>query len=310
MRQTGSPSSDKTLSQSTEENESRGSVLVIAFYGVSCMGKTELVSFVRDQARQENINVMDVSKDSVARPLMDAFHIQNPHIPYTDIFMTIYSQVEQAFKDEIFKVLNNLRDGKNILVIDDAWANSKIMENISNAEVATGFSKRVVCVYPKISQNLFHQQLPFSLQFVLNICHRVLDRKAHDTMIYDDLKKVQIVLSFCMLYNGIGDIPTRFREESTAQEFFPVEFHQENSHENDEMPNLVRELYDQTALCFDKLGAPFETPFVQGREEVQKLVDLLKKLDKETTPGLNPYINFGRKSEWEKWYNRVAKSFA
>lgn len=310
MYPTGSPSSEKTLSQSPEDDSPRGSVLIVAFYGVSCMGKSELVTFIREKARHENINVVDISKDSVARPLMDVFHIQNPSVPFTDIFMTIYGQIEQAFNNEIFKALDNLHPGKNIVVIDDAWANAKIMATISNPEVAPNFNKRVICVYPKISQNHYHQDLPFSLQFVLNICHRVLDRKSHETMVYDDIKKVQIVLSFCKLYNGIGDIPTRFQEESTAHEFCPVEFHQESSHESHEMPESVKDLYHQTALCFEKLGAPFETPFVQGKEEVEKLVELIKQLEVDCSTTLQPYLNFGRKSEWEKWYNRIAKSLA
>lgn len=270
------------------------------------MGKSELVAFMREQARSQQTTVVDISKDAVARPLMDVFHKQNPDVPFTDIFMTIFPQILATFKSEIFRALANLKPGKNILVIDDAWTDATIMAGISSPDTAPGYSKRVICVYPKISEQHFHDNLPFSLQFIVNICHRVVTRPAHDTMVYDDVKKVQIVLSFVKLYAGISHIPTRFQQESAAYEFYPVEFHQEADHSDTHVPELVSKLYTQTALCFERLGAPFETPFVQGRSEVERLVSLLAQLDRDSNPALHPFLNFGRKAEWEKWFGQVA----
>lgn len=271
------------------------------------MGKSELVTFIREKSRQDIINVVDISKDSVARPLMDLFHKENPSVPFTDIYMTIYERIEKAFNSEILRAMNNLEQGRNILIIDDAWANSKVMSQISQPEVALGYKKRIICVYPKVSHHNYHLDLPFSLQFVLNILHRVLDRKGHETMIYDDIKKIQIVMSFVKLYSGITDIPEKFKCESGANEFCPVEFHQEHSDTQTDIPESIKQVYCQIALCFEKLGAPFETPFVQGKQEVETLTKLLQALqvdDKET----EPFLNYGRKSEWEKWYSRATKT--
>lgn len=163
MFPTGSPSSEKSLLQNADDLQSVNSVLVVAFYGVSCMGKSELVTFIREKSRQDIINVVDISKDSVARPLMDLFHKENPSVPFTDIYMTIYERIEKAFNSEILRAMNNLEQGRNILIIDDAWANSKVMSQISQPEVALGYKKRIICVYPKVSHHNYHLDLPFSL---------------------------------------------------------------------------------------------------------------------------------------------------
>lgn len=86
-----------------------------------------------------------------------------------------------------------------------------------------------------------------------------------------------------------------------------MEFHQESSTHHEEAPELIKDIYTQIAVCFEKLGAPFETPFVQGKSEVEKLVQLLHNLQKEDTTSIQTFVNYGRKSEWEKWYSRVIK---
>ena len=129
----GSPSSDKT---SMEADHKEGIVTVIAFYGTSCMGKSELVKFIRQKGADDGTHVVDVSIDTVARPMMDAYQEKNPAIAYEDIFMTIYGEIVQKFTDDIFRALCNLKPGKNILVMDDAWAKEKILERIASEDVA------------------------------------------------------------------------------------------------------------------------------------------------------------------------------
>ena len=292
------------------EKTAKNSVIIIAFYGVSCMGKTELVRFLRERARHDEITIFDISKDHVARPLMDAFAQQHPDVRFQDIYMTIYDQVEKAFCDAATCAMDNLRPGKNILILDDAWANSKLIKQLSQPTIAVGHEKRTMCVYPKVSPANYHGEVPFSLQFILNVCHRVVHRTDHETMVYDDVKKVQIVLSFIKLYTGVKSIPDKFQADFSLQDFFPLEFHQESQvhHASEEAPEFVRNIYAQLELCIEKLGAPFESPFVQGKPEVEKLVDLIQQIHAaDESSGISPSINFGRKSEWEKWYHKLSK---
>lgn len=346
MQGTGSPSSQQPLQESPTEDpkvaifhpetNAKNVVVVVAFYGVSCMGKSELVTYVRDRARLDKVVVADVSKDSVSRPMLDAYQKLHPEIPFQDIYMTIYSEVMRTFSDEVFRSLSNLKPGKNILIIDDAWANTDILKRLKESTVAPGYEKKLICVYPKVSEESLFGDLPFSLQFILNMCYRVVTRKAHETMVYNDLKKVQIVLSFIKLYSGVKSIPTKFSTEADFIEFCPIEFHQESHLYNVAtstkpstnkdvtatpltIPDSIQRVYDQVQTCFLKLGTPFETPFIQGKEEVEQLVELIRELESsrgeckadDNRPensresNDNGFINFGRKTEWEKWYNRV-----
>jgi hypothetical protein len=296
--------------EARSEKPLKHSVVILSFYGVSCMGKTELVRFLRERARLDELTIFDVSKDHVARPLMDAYAKQHPEVRFQDIYMRILDQIEKAFADGAFSAMQNLRPGKNILILDDAWANSKLIKQLTQPTLAASHEKRTMCIYPKISQNNLHGDVPFSLQFILNVCHRVVHRTDHETMVYDDVKKVQIVLSFIKLYTGTKSIPEKFQSDFNAQDFCPLEFHQESQvhHASQEAPEFVRRIYAQLELCIERLGVPFETPFIQGKPEVEKLVELIQQIDTaDEASGISPFINFGRKSEWEKWYHKLSK---
>ena len=307
MQPRGSPSSENTIANDDNENQ----VTIIAFYGTSCMGKSELSKFVKDKASQEGANVVDVNKDTVARPMMDAFYQEHPDFLFEDIYMRIFGLVEQKFNHDTFRALGNVKPGKNVVVLDDAWANEGLLKRIAKEDLVPGYKKRIVCVYPKIADKSKYEDLPFSLQFIVNLLYRVVIRKYHETMVYDDIKKIQIVISFLKIYSGIRSIPEKFKAEIPIDEFYPLEFHQESdiTIEDERMPPLIREVFKQIEACFQKMGAPFESPLVTGKEEFVKLNDLIQKLiDCQAHHTLNNFINYGRKSEWEKWYQVVFSS--
>lgn len=308
MLRTGSPSSEITKLQ-IEECDNQ--VIVLVFYGTSCMGKTELVRLLREMSVVDSILVQDVSKDTIARPLMDAYSKEHPEILYEDIYMTILSQITKQFAEDAFRALSHLKPGKNIVVLDDAWADSKLIEKISETTIAPGYEKKVICVYPKVSEKRMYSDMPFSLQLIVNLIYRVMGRKEHETMIYEDVKKVQIVISFLRLYSNVVDIPSRFKEELPAFAFTPLEFHQEEDSTLDvnQLPQEVKEIFDQVTYCFENMGAPFEYPFVTGKEHFVKLTQMMDKLIEEQAHYKIPeFINYGRKAEWEKWYNRYIKN--
>lgn len=299
----GSPSSEKTKS---DVEEKTNEVVVIAFYGTSCMGKSELVTFIKEKADEDGTFVQDISKDTVARPMMDAYYKEHPEMPFEDVYMTIYNEVVQKFTDDSFRALRSLKPGKNIVFLDDAWANEKLLQRIATEDITPGYNKKIICVYPKVSEKFNYSNLPFSLQFIVNLLYRVVVRKEHQTLVYDDVKKIQIVLSFLKLYSNIRNIPEKFKEELPIDAFYSLEFHQESeiTQEDDRMPENMREVFKQIEACFEKMGAPFESPLVTGKEEFVKLNQLIGKLiETQADQTLNNFINFGRKSEWEKWYN-------
>ena len=148
----------------------------------------------------------------------------------------------------------------------------------------------------------------------MNVLHRSLKRVFHETAIYDDCRKTQISLSFFMLYFGVSDIAEKFKTEFPTCQFCPVEFHQEYpSHQTDpthsDLPQPIRTVYDQIALCLKTMVVPFETPFVTGKREVEDLIQMLYDLpaDEESVA---PYLNYGRKSEWKKFCSGLVERMA
>lgn len=295
------PTGDGLASEQPVEN----AVTIIPFYGLSCMGKSELVAFLRSYAPKDNVSVFDVSIDAIANPMMKEFKLNNPEVNDEDIYMKIYDKISKRFAEQIFHTLQNLKAGKNILVIDNAMADNEILRKIKGKEdIAPGYRKRIFCLYPKVPQHSLHANLPFSLQLVLNVCHRVVQRKSHETMTYDKEKKLQIVLSFTKLYLGVNSIPDHYKEKTEVDAFHHLEFHQESGkgHQSDQMPDLIIRLYNQIEASLKALGVPFESPFVTGKREVEHLAKLLDELQHLDKSQVQPYINYGRKTEWEEWY--------
>lgn len=303
MLQTGSPSSEKTK---MDDQEIRNEVIVLAFYGTSCMGKSELVRFIKERSAEDRVHVQDISKDVVAKPLMDAYHQANPDVLYENVYMTILTDILETYCTETFRALSNLKPGKNIVVLDDAWADSKLVQKILDENVSPGYSKKVICVYPKVSKKRMYMDLPFSLQFIVNLIYRVIGRKEHETMVYEDIKKVQIVLSFLKLYSGIQDIPSKFSDELPANIYTPLEFHQEDDEPlvESELPVEISMIFQQVSKCFNTMGAPFESPFVTGKDNFAVLTGMMAKLiDEQAHARLPRYINYARLSEWRIWYD-------
>lgn len=300
------PSENSKMNITEKSNE----LIVLVFYGTSCMGKTELVRFIKEKSKDDGIWIQDVSKDVIARPMIDAYHKEHPEVLYENIYMGIFEQVAKVYWEQTFRALDKLKPGKNIVVLDDPWADSKLVHKILENSAATGYKKRVICAYPKIAEKRLFMDLPFSLQFIVNLVYRVMERKEHQTMIYDDVKKVQIVLSFLRMYAGIKDIPTKFAEELPAHEYASLEFHQEKDTEliEADLPAEIKDVFNQVKTCFETMGAPFESPFVTGKENFVKLTELVDKLlQDEAHTKLSNFINYARKSEWEKWYNTCLK---
>ena len=105
-------------------------------------------------------------------------------------------------------VSNQLAPGNNLFIVDDAKIDPTVLLKLSSTTLRPDYAINLIAVYPEtkiwhISDSLL---VPFSFQLIANLCHRVLARGQHGTMNYPGPKKIQIVLSFCLLYKGVTDI--------------------------------------------------------------------------------------------------------
>lgn len=291
---------------------------IVSFNGVSCMGKSEFIRGLKKYASAGNVVFHEVSKDTVARPLMDAFAQENPEVPFANIYMTILGPILAAFDTRLYEIVDNLdSNSKHVLIIDDAIPNPKLLQSLVERTPVQVGPAQIIIIQP---ETLVQKKEcgDFSLQFVANLCLRVLNRKQHETMLYDDVKKVQIVLSFVKIYNALTEESIKSAQGEAS---FPagtriqeVEFHQEwyGPVDNEQ----VQTVYASVQRSLKSLGLPFETPFITGLPEVQELVGHLHSLNAlsnqtdggQSTSKLANYINYGRSEEWTKVYSQLLPS--
>jgi len=286
----------------------KNSVLIISFYGISCMGKSELVRMIIERAKADGIHTQKVCKDAVSKVLVDEFSKANPEVPYENIFMTIFPEIRQAFSDGVFACVDNLKPGCNIILVDDAIPDAAILQRLVSNSTAPNYQKKLMSLYPKVPIHKRVQDFPFSNQFILDMCFRAVERTEHETMIYDDAKKVQIILSFIRLFHGIPEIPEKYQLETKLHEFVPLEFHQEPERDDQEMPELIQKTYTQIHKCFESMGPVFETPFVTGREEVARLVLLILEIQKSENTDSRSFLRYGKKEDWLQFYCNAKKT--
>lgn len=315
------PFQDIQTSVANKENISNGSIClnsgfcIVSFNGVSCMGKSEFIRGLKKHASAANVTFHEVSKDTVARPLMDAYAQENPNVPFANIYMTILGPILSTFESKLFEIVDNLdSNSRHVLIIDDAIPNPKLLQSLIARTPSALGPAQILIIQPRtLSQK--KECGDFSLQFVANLCLRVLNRKQHETMLYDDVKKVQIVLSFVKIYKALTEDSLRAAHNDASYpagtKLVEVEFHQE--WEGSVGNQKVQTVYASVLRSLNSLGAPFETPFITGEPEVQELVThlhALNALNTESSSGQSPsqlekYINYGRTSEWTKSYAQL-----
>ena len=139
--------------------------------------------------------------------------------------------------------------------------------------------------------------LPFSFQFIANVCYRVLNRKEHDTVNYSPQKNLQIVLSFCILYKGVANIPAHFKQEANYKKMIPLSFHIEKS-EIDESKGEIKELKELIASVLCALKAPFESPMVNGVDQLTALVQFFE--DDKKVELVSEIFGYGDSNSWDK----------
>ena len=216
------------------------------------------------------------------------------------------SQIE--LRKQTLDALANLKPGKNIIIIDFINADKELMEKIQSPEVAAGFEKKLVCLYPKICGDSIYPDLPFSRQFLMNLCHRFLVRQGHIITFDDPVTRYQVFITILKPYTGFKDVPSKVKAEMHFDHFEPIEFYQGVPEDQQavELSPIIDNVHKQISVCRDTYDAAPGNPFAHGRDEYQKLYELLTILDKDAeSPEIKPYLSFGRKDEWNKSYEKI-----
>jgi hypothetical protein len=222
-------SMQKATTVSSKALQSNNELLIILFYGVSCMGKTTFSNMMQQEALKKQINFKKVSLDAIGGPVLKKFKEDNPEITDNEeIFFGCWAKIAALFKDQIFEEISKSKPGKNVLFIDDGKIDPTILKKLESPDLLSTHSVKLLAIYPEHSANFEVEEdytIPFSPQLILNLCLRCLTREAHETMDYIPEKLLQIVISFTILYKNVTSFQSHFLSEAKFTEMLEVPFH-------------------------------------------------------------------------------------
>lgn len=223
----------KTCSDSLKSTTEKNELLIVLFYGVSCLGKTTFSEFVHQESLKKFINFKRVSLDEVATDILRKFKEDNPTITDNqEIFFRCWAEINSSFDKEIFTQIAKSKPGKNLIFIDDGKIDPSVIAKLESPTLLESHHVKLVAIYPQNTQNfnIDHESwVPFSPQLILNLLLRCLKREAHETMDYIPEKLLQIVLSFTLLYKNVSSFRSHFLAEANFTEMLEIPFHQEKN---------------------------------------------------------------------------------
>jgi hypothetical protein len=299
------PKSEKSNISSIAKNsnpktQSDGDLLIVVFYGVSCLGKTTFSQTISEFCKTANTEFHSVSFDGPGGEVISRFKKDNPEITDgEEIFFRCWSEITALFHNRIFNLINSLKTGRHILFLDDGKIDPTVLAKLSSKSLKPNFRVKLAAIYPMHSMNFELNEanfVPFSPQLLFNLCHRSLNRKNHSTVNYDHVKTLQVILSFALLYKNINDISEAFKSEAKYSEMLEVQFHQEMEFKE---PATKAQFEQFRTLCQEailSINEPFES---LKTADVTALDELGKFLMDEGRSGLlKEILSFGDKRCW------------
>lgn len=309
-------------SPACKSSQQHNELLVVLFYGVSCMGKTTFSNMMRQEASKKQINFKKISFDEVGGPILKKFREDNPEITDNEeIFFGCWTEIAALFKDKILEGVSKTDPGKNILFIDDGKIDPSVLQKIQSQELQNSHSVKMLAIYPKHSANFQispDYSVPFSPQLILNLCRRCLTREVHDTMDYNAEKLLQIVISFTILYKNVTCFKNHFLSEAKFTEMLEVPFHQEllaNKNSNQKIEEILT-LEGQTVFSefqsimrnvYLNIKAPFESLKTAETKYLTQLKNFIE--DESKISSLDNLLNFGGKGDWMQACENILSHF-
>lgn len=282
-------------------------LLVMYFNGVSCMGKSELLKRFEARFLERGVASKKVSLDKVAKGIMDEYKAANQYSG-EEAFTHCIKEIFEAFHQKILDVAESMAGEHGVLMIDDCSIDPSLLRRLMQKAEACDFVIKFYRLYPQPHGGLSvtpDLHIHLSVQFVINLCWRVLNRAFHHTYNYCPEKKVQLVLSFVRVYDAKLDSYAcpdgRLNQDNHSN--LEIEFH----HERDlsEMNPKVADIIDNLKTCL-QLIVPFESPVTTAIPELRQLVDSMNAVQPEEIKSL---LSYGRNEVWEERFKELSSFF-
>jgi len=294
---------DTPKSQDSKTGGEQYPTRTIVFFCMPSTGKSYFTNLFTEKVGP-HAEIRNISKDTVSVPMLSEYKAKHPELSFGKCYLDIKEDMNLAFDKLSIEALRKLNSDPHdkahppVLIIDDVKTKKRLVKMLANE------SKEVIAVYPKVTTSQKLPNYPFSSQLILTLAARVLERQGHETLNdenYPPAVKLQILLSFILKYKGLKSMTEIFKIDKVR--FVPVEFHNELVLTKEEIDEPVQKIYDQISLCLEKMEEPFEEPFVKGRAEVEKLVEMIRELKSQQPEIYKKYVGYAKPGLWDSFYS-------
>ena len=272
----------------------------VVFYGLSALGKTYFLNLFKETSEANAVNIGIVSSDDCSLEVITKYKARNPGVSTSEAMKKCRKDTIKLFESKISKLVDQLKPGKNIIVLDKVMNGGKFLQDINKTFTVKCPTKLVAIIpwTPSAFQYSYHGMVPFSEPLILNVCHRILSRAEHQTVEGSASKKLWIGLSFVKLYNGLKSL-TEKQAEGGIEQFVDISFHQESEETLKSIPPKFTELIKKTLK---------ELRAFQGEETVcNELASYLQ--EPETQEALKPLLAFGDAAQQKTKILEIIKIF-
>ena len=220
---------------------------------------------------------------------MDKVKEKSPNLPPEEIFQIARPDGIKIWEEKIKQACSNkLKSGYNLIILDKVMNSKKFLTSFFRKYPCKNFKKKLYAIFPEDTGYFTFgnkKTVPFSASLILNICHRIIFRNDHDTVVGPPENRLFLALSFILLYKNVKDILKAKVKDAKFDKCYRVSFHQEI--EGAEIPEEFLDSLSQ-AMCGIK-------PFSFGEQKCKELAKMF--LDKEKVDKLKPIINFAKSED-------------
>jgi len=121
----------------------KNQLLIVIFYGVSCLGKTTFSSTIAKFCKSAETDYHAISFDEPGGEVISRFKEENPEITdREEIFFRCWAEITALFHKRIFEIVNSLESGRHVLFVDDGKIDPKILKKLSSDKLKPGFAEK------------------------------------------------------------------------------------------------------------------------------------------------------------------------
>ena len=288
-------------STTSKETSYRTEVIVLAFYGLSCLGKSHFCDYLKNHLKGQKMNLEVVSSDECAAQALEEYFKTAKNVSQKAAMKKTRNQRNDLFERYIEAFLTSVKPGRNLLVLDKVSHSQRFFKNLQKK--FSNISLKLIALYPKNHNERFkissRKSLPFSLSLILNICARMLNRQNHATVPENASERLHLALSFFLMYKNVQNIPQAKQKDGEFWEFYGVPFHRFSPRDNipGRFGDLLRKILGKLKM-FDEgdkagLGLCEELAGVLGDGELEQ----------------SGCLGYAKEEDWEQLVHKIVDQF-